>query len=136
MVLVDTNILLDLLLARPDFIAPARRLSDHIESGACHALICATTVTTIDYLARKQLGSREARHAIASLLDLYDVAAVTRATLQEALSSDMPDFEDAVLAHSAHQAGAQAIITRNLRDFQKSPVRAYTPEQFLALQAL
>lgn len=136
MVLIDTNVVLDVLLERADFIGEAQQIFDRVETGACHALLCATTVTTIDYLARKQLGSLGAHTAVAALLDLYDIAAVTRATLTMALASDMPDFEDAVLAHAAHQAGAQAIITRNLKDFAKSPVRAYTPTQFLALQAL
>ncbi len=45
----------------------------------------------------------------------------------------MADFEDAVLAEAAHQSGAQAIITRNLKDFTRSPVRAYTPRQRLAM---
>ena len=136
MILIDTNVILDLLLERPAFLQEAQQISDRVERGDCHAMLCATTVTTIDYLARKQLGSPGARAALAALLDLYDIAAVTRATLLMALASDMPDFEDAVLAHAAHQAGAQAIVTRNLRDFAKSPVRAYTPAQFLALQAL
>ena len=134
LVLIDTNVILDLLLARPAFVLEAQRITDRVEAGTCRALLCATTITNIDYLARKQLGSAAARTAIAALLDLYDIAAVTRATLQMAVSSDMPDFEDAVLAYSAHLAGAQAIVTRNLRDFAKAPVRAYTPGQFLALQ--
>lgn len=136
MVLLDTNVILDLLLERPDFVKQARQICDRVESGVCHAMLCATTVTTIDYLAQKQLGRVGARAAVSALLDLYDIAAVTRATLTMALASDMPDFEDAVLAHAAHQAGARFIITRNLRDFAKSPVRAYTPTQFLALQAV
>ncbi len=136
MILIDTNIILDLLLERPEHVAAARQVSDKVESGEVHAMLCATTVTTIDYLARKQLGSKGAKAAVQALLSLYDIAAVTRSTLQLALDADMPDFEDAVLAYSAHQAGAQAIITRNLKDFAKSPVRAYTPTQFLALQAL
>lgn len=135
LVLIDTNVILDLLLARAAFVQDAQRISDRVETGACRALLCATTITNIDYLARKQLGSAAARTAVAALLDLYDIAAVTRATLRMAVSSTMPDFEDAVLAYSAHQAGAHAIITRNLSDFAKSPVRAYTPVQFLALQA-
>lgn len=136
MVLLDTHLILDLLLERPDFVKEARQICARVEAGTCHALLCATTVSTIDYLAQKQLGHAGARVAVTALLDLYDIAAVTRATLTTALASEMPDFEDAVLAHAAHQAGAQAIITRNLRDFAKSPVRAYTPTQFLALQAV
>ena len=135
MILIDTNVVLDLLLERPEFVDAARRLSERVESGALRALLCATTVTTIDYLARKQLGAAGAKDAVQSLLSLYDIAAVTRSTLQLALDADMPDFEDAVLAYAAHQAGAHAIVTRNLRDFVKSPVRAYTPLQYLALQA-
>ena len=44
------------------------------------------------------------------------------------------DFEDAVLAEAALLAGANAIITRNLRDFAHSPVRAHTPAQWIAMQ--
>jgi hypothetical protein len=66
------------------------------------------------------------------VLSLFEVAPVTRAVLDGALASKAPDFEDAVLAEAALQAGAQAIITRNLRDFAHSPVRAHTPAQWLA----
>jgi len=135
LVLVATNVILDLLQARPAFVLEAQRITDRVEAGACRALLCATTITTtIDNLARKQLGSATARTAIAALLDLYGITAETRATLQLAVASDMPDFEDAVLACSAHLSGAQVVFTRNLRDFAQSPVRAYTPSQFLALQ--
>ena len=67
-------------------------------------------------------------------LSLFEVAPVTRSVLDGALASKAADFEDAVLAESALQAGAQAIITRNLRDFAHSPVRAHTPAQWLAMQ--
>ena len=136
LILVDTNVILDLLLERPAFVADALHLSERVEAGTCRALLCATTITTIDYLARKQLGHTGTRAAVAALLGLYDIAPVTRATLQMALSSDMPDFEDAVLASAAHLSGAQAIVTRNLRDFTTSPVRAYAPAEFLALHLL
>ena len=135
MILIDTNVILDLLLERPEHFAAARRLSERVESGELRAMLCATTVTTIDYLARKQLGRDGAKRAMQALLSLYDIAAVTRTTLQMALEANMPDFEDAVLAHAAHQAGAKAIVTRNLRDFARSPVRAYTPLEYLSLPA-
>ncbi len=44
----------------------------------------------------------------------------------------MPDFEDAVLAYAASQAGTERIITRNPRDFRDSPVLGIDPIEFLA----
>jgi hypothetical protein len=82
------------------------------------------------------LGEARARQNIGNFLQVMELAMVTRAAVNAAIRSEMTDFEDAVLACAAHLAGAQAIITRNLRDFAKSPVRAYTPTQFLALQAI
>lgn len=133
-VLVDTNVVVDALLLRGEFAQPALRVFDRIEKTGLHALLCATTVTTIDYLARRQLGRDGSRGVVGQLLTLFDVAPVNRGVLEQALASAMADFEDAVLAHAAQACGAMAIVTRNLRDFAGSPVRAYTPEQWLALQ--
>ena len=93
----------------------------------------ATTLTTIAYLAGKTLGKRQAVEQVRQLLKLFEVAPVTRSILDAALAGKISDFEVAVLAEAAHQAGAQAIITRNLKYFARSPVRAYTPRQWLAM---
>lgn len=132
-VVFDTNVLLDVLLARPAFMKAGRQLMQKVETGALKGMLCATTVTTVDYLTTRELGRLPARQAIAQLLDIFDIAAVTQAVLRDAIHSPMTDFEDAVIAHAAQQAGAQAIITRNLKDFTRSPVPAYTPEQWLMM---
>ena len=132
-VLFDTNVLMDVLLGREPFALESARVLDQVVSGAVTGLICASTVTTVFYLSSKEAGKKEAMSQVRSLLGLFEVASVTRAVLDAALSSKSPDFEDAVLAEAAHQAGAQANITRNLKDFAHSPVRAYTPRQWLAM---
>ena len=43
----------------------------------------------------------------------------------------MPDFEDAMQVAAARACGAQAIVTRNARDFQRSPIPAIGPEDAL-----
>jgi predicted nucleic acid-binding protein len=73
-----------------------------------------------------------ARQTIAEYIASMELAPVNHAVVHAALQSPMRDFEDAVLAHAAAQTGADAIVTRNLRDFAKSPVRALSPEQWLA----
>ena len=133
-VLVDTNVVLDVLQGRPAFVNDATLIVDLVERGIIAGLLCATTITTLTYLAGKTVGKQAATKQIRQLLALFEVAPVTRAVLDAALASKTSDFEDAVLSEAALQAGAQAVITRNLRDFTHSPVRAYTPAQWLAMR--
>ena len=42
------------------------------------------------------------------------------------------DFEDAVQSATAESVHADYIITRNLKDFTKSRVMAFTPSELLA----
>ena len=134
--MLDTNVVLDVLLEREAFVNDSTGVLDLVERGAITGLLCATTITTLAYLAGKTVGKQQAARHIRQLLSLFEVAPVTRAVLDGALKSKTPDFEDAVLAEAALQAGAEAIITRNLRDFAHSPVRAHTPAQWLAMHSL
>lgn len=96
--------------------------------------VCATTITTLHYIAAKTVGDKAARQHIAALLQVLELAPVTGAVIELALSSTMPDFEDAVLIHAAQRIGAQAIITRNARDFLPGPLQVYEPKAWLAAQ--
>ena len=133
--MLDTNVVLDVLLDRSAFVDQSSQILDLVERGAVTGLLCATTITTLAYLAGKAVGKQQATKQIRQLLSLFEVAPVTRAVLDAALASKEADFEDAVLAEAALQAGAHAIITRNLRGFAHSPVRAHTPAQWLAFDS-
>ena len=132
-VLLDSNVVIDFFEGREPFFKEAVLVIEQVEQGVLTGLLCATTLTTIAYLAGKTLGKKQAVEQVRQLLTIFEVAPVNRATLDAALAGKMPDFEDAVLAEAAQQAGAQAIVTRNLKDFAHSPVRAYTPKQWLAM---
>ncbi len=132
-VLLDSNVVIDFFEDQEPFFEESARVIEGVEQGIVTGLLCATTLTTIAYLAGKTLGKRQAVEQVRQLLKLFEVAPVNRSILDMALAGEMSDFEDAVLAQAAHQAGAQAIITRNLKDFAHSPVRAYTPRQWLAM---
>ena len=43
----------------------------------------------------------------------------------------MRDFEDALQVAAARACGAQHIVTRNFRDFDRSPIPALTPAEAL-----
>jgi hypothetical protein len=48
---------------------------------------------------------------------------------------DLGDFEDAVCAASAQEAGCNVMVTRNPRHFRKTEPPAMLPEAFLASQS-
>lgn len=131
-VLVDTNVVLDVLLNRRPFAKAAARVFALVEESRIEGFLCATTVTTVDYLLGQALEPSEARAALQRLLDLFEIAPVNRPVLEQALRSDITDFEDAVLEQSARVVSVDIIATRNLSDFKKSSVTACDPIELLS----
>ena len=130
-VIVDTNVVLDVLLARRPFVESASRVFALVEQSRIEASLCATTVTTVDYLLTQSLSRDEGRQALRGLLELFEIAPVNRSVIEKALQSKIEDFKDAVLEQAGCLVGAEAIITRNTKDFRKSSIKALDPTELL-----
>lgn len=131
--LFDTNIILDVLLDRKPFSEHASYLMSKVERSEIKGFLCATTVTTIHYLLSKHLDKGKAIDSINSIMALFEIASVNRLVIENALKSKFSDFEDSVLHESARHAGAEYIITRNIKDFKKSTIPVYTATEFLSM---
>jgi predicted nucleic acid-binding protein len=132
-ILFDTNIIIDVFLDRKPFSEHASYLMSKVERSEITGFLCASTVTTIHYLLSKYLDKEKAIESINSLMALFEVASVNRLVIENALQSKFTDFEDAVLHESARHAGAEYIITRNIKDFKKTKIPAFTPTEFLSM---
>ncbi len=132
-ILFDTNVILDVLLDREPFSLPAAKLFSLVEASGISGCVCATTVTTIHYLARKVIGTQAAVEEINKLMKLFEIAPVNRAVLDAAISSGFKDFEDAVVYESAVYKEVQGIVTRDLDGFKKSKINIYSPEELLLM---
>lgn len=131
-VLFDTNVVLDVLLARAPHAEVAVKLFNLVDRGSVDGLLCATTVTTIHYLATKVVGQAGARAHIGTLFSMFEVAPVDREVLDGALRLPFEDYEYAVLHEAAVRADAGAIVTRNPKDFENSTVAVFDPGRLLA----
>lgn len=134
--LLDTNIVLDLLMDRTPFADAAAELFSKVEDGTVSGCLCATTITTIFYLTAKAVGSAQAQLEVKKLLQLFEIAPVNRTVLESAVGAGFADFEDAVIYQSACHMGAEAIITRNLKDFSKSKLPVHTAEEMVTILRL
>ena len=131
-VLVDTNVVLDVLLDRQPFADAATQVFALVEESKIEGFLCATTITTVDYLLCQTLAPEKARGALQRLLGLFEIAPVNRSVLEHALRSGIADFEDAVLEQAGCLAGVDAITTRNVSDFRKSTVTVFDPTELIA----
>ena len=131
---LDNNVVLDIFLRREPFFHDSYEAVRRAIENEDECFISATAATDIFYILRKSLQSSEkAKEYINALMRLALFSDVTCNDISDALSADMPDFEDAVLDAVAKRNNADYIITRNTKDFVGSNVCAITPTDFLTL---
>ncbi len=128
-VLFDTNVVLDAILRRQPHALVAAQLIEYVRQVQIEGVLCATTVTTIYYFLSRRFNESESRQYIMTLLDMFSVAPVRPDILLDALTSSLPDYEDAVIHEAARRVRAEGIVTRDPRGFQDSTIRIYAPDE-------
>ncbi len=132
-ILIDLNIILDYVLARADS-NNIQVVIDEYEAGRRQLFVSAHSVTTFAYLLEKSNQNQERINFWLNwLLYNFNIVDTTKDSLKMALASQIDDYEDAVIERAALVCGADLIITRNLKDFKSSQVKALSPEQFVSV---
>jgi predicted nucleic acid-binding protein len=131
-ILLDVNVVLDVLMNRAPHADASSHVWSLVEDGRVEGLLSAHAVTTIHYLNAREVPPKMAARTTEALLSVFGVAAVDQVVVRTALGLGWKDFGDAVTAAAAERARCAAIVTRNVRDFRRSPVRAFTPEETVA----
>lgn len=132
-VLLDANILIDICGQTEDLSSSFQALDIMLlrEDEPCMLTCMAPTVC---YVVRSRGYASE--DAALSVLDrltrIVPMADVIPADYADAVTLKMADFEDALLASAAKRHEADLILTRNVKDFKASPVRAIHPDGFIA----
>ena len=130
--LLDTDVLVDVALDRRPHSGPSAELLERVERGPRRAYVAWHTLSNFYYLVTSERGDTDARDFIDELMRFVAVAPADTAALRYAISLPMRDFEDAMQVAAAQACGVQHIVTRNVRDFRRSPIPAVTPGEALA----
>jgi predicted nucleic acid-binding protein len=126
-ILIDTDVLLDLALDRAPHAEAASRILDGVQRGALSGVVAWHTVSNLYDLLTSFSDRKRALEFIRDLTGIVEVAPTGSAALRTALNLKMSDFEDAMQVAAALAAGVDVIVTRNVGDFRKAPLRAVRP---------
>jgi predicted nucleic acid-binding protein len=128
-ILFDTNIILDVLLNREPFVKLSASLVSAVEDKKIEGFLCATTITTLDYLISKETNRSKSRIEIRKLLSIFKISEVNLKVLELSLNSEFKDFEDAVQYYSGEYCGVTSLVTRNTKDYKQAKLPIYTPSE-------
>lgn len=132
-VFVNSDVILDVALARMPFLEHSKMLLSMLENGLAMGFVSANSIANIYYILRKAGDDVKARFFISSILKYLMVIPSNHSNILDALKSDFSDFEDAIQNFSALENQCECIITRNVDDYKKSTLDVYVPLEFLNL---
>ena len=132
-VLLDTDVLLDVALARVPHVVASEAMLEWCEAHPAATFVAWHSLSNVYYVLRPKRGAAVARQFIQELLEYAEVIPAGTAQAKHALALPMHDFEDALQTAAGVHGGVDFIVTRNLADYAASPIPARTPAAFLAI---
>lgn len=130
--LIDANILLDVLQNRESFVKESSVIWKLCETGKAEGFVSSLTFANLVYIMRKELDPAAIEDVLQKLGLIFRFADLKASDITDAAKLHWDDFEDAVQSVTAMRIGADYIITRNIRDFSKSRITAFTPTELIA----
>ena len=131
--LVDTNIVIDCLRKRSPHDKPARLLLALGKLGEFELWLSPTQIGDAYYLltdgGKKSL-SRHVNNELRKLREATRIVQYGEREIDDAIALEWPDLEDALVYEAACAVKADAVITRNQKDFERSSIPVFDCDEF------
>lgn len=128
-ILIDTNVILDVLCRRDEFLEDSLKVFRYCEAHQITGFISALSIPNIVYIMRRELDRNKIKEILTTLSAIFTVADLRETDLMKAAELDFADYEDALQSICAARLRANFIVTRNIKDFKNSPVPAIKPSE-------
>ncbi len=135
-VLIDTNIMIDALTNRDGRSGFSATVIDLCAKQVIDGYVALHSISNMYYILRKQYSDAERRTILKRYNEILKVAEVGNDVVDTAINNTaISDYEDALQYACAETVGADYIVTRNIKDYEKAEIRAISPEELLKLLA-
>ena len=133
-VFLDTNILLDVILRREEFIEQSIPIWSDCENHKVKGFVSAISLNNMHYIMRKQVSPCVALEYVRIVLDIFSIVPLDESILRLAVNLPHKDFEDAIQTFSAVEIKADCIVTRDKSHFPSIYMPVISPIEYLELQ--
>lgn len=133
-ILVDTNVILDVLLNREPYNNAAQTIIAKCANREVIGYIAAHSIPNLFYILRKNYSQGERRKFIRNLCDIFHISDLNVEKIISAIDNDgFADFEDCLQEECAVEVMADYIVTRNADDYKTSRVKVIGPDELIKL---
>ena len=133
-VLIDTNVMIDAITKRDDASSFSADVIALCSSNRITVFAAPHSFSNMYYILRKEYSDKNRRVIIGEYSKILNVVSMNEDVINAALNNNnITDFEDAIQYACAESVGADYIVTRNVKDYGRSSIKAITPEELINL---
>ena len=129
--LIDTNVLLDHLAHRDGFFQDAAVIFSMVDEGKLIGIVSSLSIVNCAYVLPKHYDSNAVLEQIKTMLGLFTISNVDASVLEQAVTLEPYDYEDAVQHVSALPYHPDMVITRDKKGFNDFDILVMTPAEFV-----
>ena len=134
-ILVDTNIVLDLLSERKEYIKETQVFFTLAAQNKVKLFVSTLTFANAHYILANQMKISGAQRILRKFKTLVEAVSFDERILELSLDSKFKDYEDSIQYYSAIACSADLIVTRNKKDFKLSDLPVLDVREFLKLKS-
>ena len=132
-ILLDTNICIDLLVDRKLSADQKKQLFTIFLKENIDVFIPSCSIDTIYYILNSSMKIKDSvvKQKISTLLKYIKTVELKGIAIDNSLTSEFKDFDDAIINNTAISNSIDTIMTFNAKDFSKSTLEIITPIEFI-----
>ena len=132
--LIDVNVILNFILEREDpFMESSKKILDLSTNNKFKGYVAFHSLPVVWYALRKHT-PEEQRFWLKAICRLFEVVSITHEQVVEAVyNKSFKDFEDCLQDECAQNAGADFLVTCNVKDFLDAKTKICNPDEFVRM---
>lgn len=132
-IFIDSDVILDLLLKRQKFHYEAEFIFDLAAKEKIFLYTTPLVIANVYYIVNDINKTKNCKQLIGKIRNIVEILPVDCFEIDNAIDSEIKDFEDALQYFCCIKNKVNYIITRNVKDYKNSKIPVSDPKEFLKI---